>query len=130
MIYNNTLYYVYCNTIYNSIVLYTQPSAQVEYRDLDLSSLKSVKLFSEFFIASGLSLNILVCNGGVYEPQFKLTEDGLEKHFGINFLGHFYLVSLLIDVLLKSQPSRVVIVSSDSHWYVRNIYIYIYNYIY
>ena len=75
-----------------------------------------MKLFAEFFIASGLSLDILVCNAGVIEPEFCLTEDGLERHFAVNYLGHFYLLKLLHGILLKSKQSRVVIVSSDSHW--------------
>lgn len=84
--------------------------------ELDLSSLRSVKLFSETFIARGLQLNILVCNAAVVTSKFQQTEDGLEKQFGVNHIGHFYLVKLLINQLLASRPSRVVVISSDSHW--------------
>ena len=97
----------------------TQPRAKVEHRDLDLASLRSVRLFSEFFIVSGLSLDILVCNAGLLEPSFTLTEDGLESHFAVNYLGHFYLINLLKDVLSKSTLPRIVIVSSESHWLVK-----------
>ena len=93
-----------------------QPSARIEYRDLDLGSLQSVKIFSEFFIASGLPLHILVCNAGIFEPDFNLSEDGLEKQFAVNYLGHFFLIKLLMNELAKSKPSRVVVISSESHW--------------
>lgn len=85
---------------------------------LDLSSLRSVKSFTEEFINRGLPLHILVCNAGVFGGPFTLTVDGLEKHFAVNHLGHFYLVTLLVEVLRSSKPSRVVMVTSESHWYV------------
>lgn len=86
-----------------------------------MSSFKSVKLFAEFFIACGLPLHILVCNAGVYEPSFVMTEDKLEKHFAVNYLGHYYLTMLLTEVLIKSEPSRVVMVTSESHWLVNKM---------
>lgn len=84
--------------------------------ELDLSSLGSVKMFADAFLAKGVSLDMLVCNAGVFEPNFSLSEDGLEMHFAVNHLGHFYLVQLLREVLQEASPSRVVVLSSDAHW--------------
>ncbi|KPP60298.1 hypothetical protein Z043_121713 [Scleropages formosus] len=60
-------------------------------------------------------LHILVCNAAVCTQPWKLTEDGLESTFQICHLGHFYLVQCLQDVLRRSAPARVVVVSSESH---------------
>ena len=47
-----------------------------------------------------------------------MTEDGLERHFAVNHVGHFYLAQLLQPLLRRSKPSRVIVVTSDSHWLV------------
>ena len=58
---------------------------------------------------------MLICNAGVMsyqDPAQTVTEDGLEIHFAVNYLAHFYLVSLLRNLLLQSEEGRVVVVSS------------------
>lgn len=47
----------------------------------------------------------------------QLTVDGFEMMIGVNHMGPFLLTTLLLDVLRKSAPSRVVIVSSMGHYY-------------
>lgn len=97
---------------------------KVTFLQLDLSSLKSVKSFSESFLAMKLPLHILVNNAGIMKSPgsdfvgkelfygFEKTSDGLEQHIGVNHIGHFYLTSLLTDKLKASAPARVVTVSS------------------
>ncbi|XP_053283031.1 WW domain-containing oxidoreductase isoform X3 [Pleuronectes platessa] len=89
--------------------------ARVEAMMCDLASLRSVREFAESFKAKKLPLHILVCNAGVCTQPWSLTEDGLESTFQICHLGHFLLVQCLQDVLRSSAPSRVVVVSSESH---------------
>ena len=48
-----------------------QPKASVEFMQLNLASLKSVKAFAEKFMAKDLSLNILVCNAGVFGGPYR-----------------------------------------------------------
>ncbi|XP_026788168.1 dehydrogenase/reductase SDR family member on chromosome X isoform X2 [Pangasianodon hypophthalmus] len=57
--------------------------------------------------------------GVMLVPERK-TEDGFELHFGLNYLGHFLLTNLLLDVLRDSgqsgRYSRIVTVSSATHY--------------
>ena len=62
---------------------------------------------------------MLVCNAAVFGLPWTLTKDGLETTFQVNHLGHFYLVQLLQGTLCRSAPARVVVVSSESHRWVR-----------
>lgn len=60
-----------------------------------------------------------VCQAGVMLVPEGRTQDGFEKHFGVNYLGHFLLTWLLLDTLKNSGKygcfSRVVSVSSSAH---------------
>lgn len=91
------------------------PSAPAEIIQLDLASLASVHQFVAVFKAKYDRLDVLVNNAGIMWAPYGLTEDGFEKHFGTNHLGHFALTGLLLDLLLKTPGSRVVTVSSTGH---------------
>jgi NAD(P)-dependent dehydrogenase (short-subunit alcohol dehydrogenase family) len=82
---------------------------------LNLSSFKSIRDFAAKYKEAGYPLHILICNAGVMATPYKKTEDGFEMQIGTNHFGHFLLTSLLMDVLEKSAPSRVVVVASDLH---------------
>jgi len=89
----------------------------IDVVECDLSSLTSVELCAKKVINKKWCINILICNAGIFGLPFTLTEDGIEATFATNHLGHFYLIDLLKDVLIASQPSRVVVVSGESHRY-------------
>jgi NAD(P)-dependent dehydrogenase (short-subunit alcohol dehydrogenase family) len=87
----------------------------VEIRELDLASLDSVRRFAEAFLAKYDRLDGLVNNAGIMACPEGKTEDGFETQFGVNYLGHFLLTELLLDMLKASAPSRIVCVSSVAH---------------
>jgi len=89
--------------------------ARVEFMQLDLASLASVRTFGELFKARFQQLDLLINNAGVMMPQTREeTEDGFELQFGTNHLGHFALTLLLMDRLIATEDSRIVNVSSSA----------------
>jgi NAD(P)-dependent dehydrogenase (short-subunit alcohol dehydrogenase family) len=91
------------------------PNARAEVMHLDLASLKSVHRFVDEFKSKHSSLDVLLNNAGIMMVPHWKTEDGFEKQFGVNHLGHFALTGLLIELILKTQKARVVNVSSTAH---------------
>ena len=89
--------------------------AKLDFIQLDLSSLASVKQFSEGFKKKYSSLDILINNAGMSQTPDIRTEDGFEMQMGVNHLGHFALTGLLMDRLVNTKDSRVVTMSSMNH---------------
>ena len=87
----------------------------VELELLDLSSLASVRDFAGRFKGRTDRLDLLINNAGVMMPPASKTAEGFELQFGTNHLGHFALTGLLADLLLGTEGSRVVTVSSEAH---------------
>eukprot|EP00238_Polyblepharides_amylifera_P013346 CAMPEP_0196580420 /NCGR_PEP_ID=MMETSP1081-20130531/28618_1 /TAXON_ID=36882 /ORGANISM="Pyramimonas amylifera, Strain CCMP720" /LENGTH=317 /DNA_ID=CAMNT_0041900281 /DNA_START=118 /DNA_END=1071 /DNA_ORIENTATION=+ len=93
-----------------------------EAMQLDLADLKSVQEFANAFLAKHKKLHILVNNGGLntdgnYKGP-KTTKQGYEICFGTNFLGHFVLTMMLLDLMKKTgKPARIVNVSSVTVWF-------------
>ncbi|ORX50539.1 NAD(P)-binding protein [Hesseltinella vesiculosa] len=91
---------------------------KVEFMALELGSLSSVKSFADAYLAKFDRLDILLNNAGVAGPEsFVLTDDGIENTVAVNFVCTAYLTLLLLPILEKSAPSRVVSVSSEAHKY-------------
>ncbi|VDI74279.1 retinol dehydrogenase 12 [Mytilus galloprovincialis] len=90
-------------------------STNVSVIQLDLASLKSVRKFTEEIHKTEKRLDILINNAGVMACPYMKTEDGLEMQFGVNHIGHFLLTNLLLDLIKKAAPSRIVNVSSLAH---------------
>ncbi|CAJ0871523.1 3562_t:CDS:10 [Entrophospora sp. SA101] len=93
---------------------------KVEFLQLDLQSLKSVKECAESFLARKLPLHVLINNAGIMATKFSLTVDGIQDQFGTNHVGHFYLTKLLLPTIEASAPSRIVNVSSIGHKLAKN----------
>ncbi len=99
-------------------ILQSASQAKIEFQPLDLASLESVKTFAENFTAAYQNLDLLINNGGVMMvPSLERTADGFERQFGTNHLGHFALTGRLLTILLKTENSRIVTVSSIMHRY-------------
>ncbi|MCE7054268.1 SDR family NAD(P)-dependent oxidoreductase [Algoriphagus sp. AGSA1] len=92
-------------------------SGNVEAISLALASLASIRAFTNT-IEQRLSagdlppLYSVICNAGT-QGATKFTVDGFESTFGVNHLGHYLLVNLLLPLLAK--PTRIVVIASGVH---------------
>lgn len=81
----------------------------------DLASLEQTRNFANAIRADYDRLDVLVNNAGVLVPdqqQRRVTADGYELHFQVNYLAGYVLTSMLLPLLEASAPSRVVNVAS------------------
>jgi len=79
----------------------------------DLSVPESVRSCITSVRALGRPLDAIICNAGVMALPELQTQRGYELQFFTNHIGHFILVTGLLDVLAAN--GRVVMVSSDAH---------------
>lgn len=96
-------------------LILTSGHPHVSYLRLDLAKLSSIKHFADqLALGEYPPLHAIVCNAGSqFVQETRTTDDGVEATFGVNHLGHFLLVRLLLDQL--QEPGRILVVSSDTH---------------
>ena len=78
----------------------------------DLSSLAAVRGLAERILADEGRLEVLVNNAGIISRERRVSEDGVELTFAVNYLSHFLLTGLLMPLLRYSAPARIVNVAS------------------
>ncbi len=81
----------------------------------DLASLEATRDLANAILADYERLDVLVNNAGVLVPdqqERRLSEDGYELHFHVNYLAGYVLTNMLLPLLEASAPSRVVNVAS------------------
>lgn len=88
----------------------------LEFFKADLSSQRQVRRLASDIKGSHNKLDVLINNAGTYLPERRLTEDVMEMTFAVNYLAPFLLTHELLDVLEKSEPSRIINVASIAHW--------------
>jgi len=82
----------------------------------DLNSLSSVRQAAQEIANQWDRLDVLINNAGIFTTRLQHTEEGFEKQFGVNHLGHFLLTQLLLDRLQNSPTARIINVSSVAHY--------------
>lgn len=88
----------------------------VHYFTADLSSQQEVRRLAGEVNAKLDRLDILINNAGAVFQDLRYSVDNIELTFATNHLSYFLLTHLLLDLLKKSAPARIINVSSDSHY--------------
>ncbi len=86
-----------------------------EFIYCDLSSLAEVRRLAADINARYPALHVLMNNAGITDPVRRLSVDGWEMHVATCHLAHFLLTHLLLPLLKKSAPARIVCIASDAH---------------
>jgi NAD(P)-dependent dehydrogenase (short-subunit alcohol dehydrogenase family) len=83
----------------------------------DFASLKQVRALGQAIIRDYQRLDILINNAGIGSvvPEVRtLSEDGVELRFAVNYLSGYLLTRMLLPLVEKSAPSRIINVASGS----------------
>jgi NAD(P)-dependent dehydrogenase (short-subunit alcohol dehydrogenase family) len=82
----------------------------------DFASLRDVRRLAEEIIAQRERLDVLVNNAGIgtgpRRDERRVSADGYELRFQVNYLAAFLISRLLEPLLVRSAPSRIVNVTS------------------
>lgn len=79
----------------------------------DLGSLDEVRSLAGAVLRDYSQLDVLVNNAGVFlDGDRRLSSDGHELHFHVNYLASYLLTFELLPLLRSSAPSRIVHVAS------------------
>jgi NAD(P)-dependent dehydrogenase (short-subunit alcohol dehydrogenase family) len=89
-------------------------SGSAEFLAVDLASLAEVRGLANAVSGSEKQLDILINNAGIGTAgSSRLTSvDGHELRFAVNYLAGFLLTHLLLPLLRRSAPARIVNVAS------------------
>lgn len=88
---------------------------QVDLLLCDLSSKEQIQKLVKEFKEKYQNLHILINNAGIMLKKRELSVDGIEMNFAVHVIAPFLLTNLLLEVLKKSTPSRIINVTSAAH---------------
>mmetsp|Transcript_42352 Transcript_42352/g.111492 ORF Transcript_42352/g.111492 Transcript_42352/m.111492 type:complete len:285 (-) Transcript_42352:175-1029(-) len=87
---------------------------------LDLSSFASVTAAASMLLTATGQIDVIMCNAGISTSDVAglpvRTEDGFDRVFEVNLLGHVLLIDQLMPLLRRSR-GRVVHVSSKASFF-------------
>jgi len=87
----------------------------VAFFKADLSSQKDIRELAHQIKDRYSRLDVLINNAGATFAERQQSIDGIEMTFALNHLGYFLLTNLLLGLLEKSAPARIINVSSSLH---------------
>ncbi|KAH9935511.1 uncharacterized protein B0H18DRAFT_1082270 [Fomitopsis serialis] len=97
------------------------PIVDVTFTPCDLGSLENVKQVGDRIREQEERLDLLILDAGVGVNKYDVSADGIDRHFAVNHLGHYYLTNRVLPLLrrtaeLPGAPApRIVVVSSELH---------------
>lgn len=86
-----------------------------DYKIADLSSLKEIHRVGKELEEMDGDIDVLIHNAGVYLNKRRVSKDGLEMTFAVNYFSSFILNHLLKDKLIRQEKSRIIMINSEGY---------------
>lgn len=103
-----------CKSTVQQIINVTK-NINIDFIVADLADLHSVNRLASTIIEKYPNLNVFINNAGTFSTSRKITNDGLEQTYVVNYLSRFLLVQRLLETLKKNSPSRIIDISGAYH---------------
>jgi NAD(P)-dependent dehydrogenase (short-subunit alcohol dehydrogenase family) len=91
--------------------LQINPAGIFQFIEADMSTRQGIRTVADEYTSRFDSLNVLLNCMGILSLKRETTADGIEKTFFIDYLSHFMITALLVDLLKQGQPSRIITIS-------------------
>ena len=113
-----------CRSLYKSNkarekLLTSTPDALLSTMELDLSDLENVRQKTIDLIKNYHRLDLLINNAGIMHPPKTFSAQGYEIQFAVNHLSHMLLTLRLLNLLEKTEDSRIITVTSGAQFFVK-----------
>jgi len=95
--------------------------AKIEWKPCDLGNLKEVREVFSDIRENEERLDLLILAAGINADKYGTDADGIVRHFGVNWLGHYYATNQVYPLLRKTSKMpdtpapRIVFESSELH---------------
>jgi len=91
-----------------------QQGGEAVFHQADIASQAGVRALADAVLKNEPKLDVLVNNAGIGAGLGRREDspDGVELRFAVNYLSGFLLTRLLLPLLMRSAPARIVNVSS------------------
>jgi retinol dehydrogenase 13 len=81
----------------------------------DFSRLADIRAAAAELAEAPETIDFLVHNAGVYNTKRRITADGLEEVFQVDYLASFIITYALMEKLRREARCRVLLVNSEGH---------------
>ncbi|MBN2612695.1 MAG: SDR family NAD(P)-dependent oxidoreductase [Bacteroidales bacterium] len=103
-----------------SLIKMQTGNEKISWMYADFSVQSSIKEFAARFKERYDRLHLLSNTAGMIQLNREETPEGIEKTLAVDYLSHFLISNLLIDLLRKGSPSRIITVAGGLRL-IRNV---------
>ena len=97
------------------------PGLRIDFLQADFRALAEVADAANRYLDTRRPLDVLVNNAGIVNTSRRLSVDGHEEMFAVNYLAHYLLTRLLLPRMQEAGQARIVHVASHAHAFCRGI---------